>query len=432
MLLIFHYLLLFVNVLLCLMAGSLELKRKSPFFIFWWFVAGLILLPSVFEFSSEYVRPHHFASVLRLTPELLLESQFIIFFSLLLLFILNEIFFDISKRIGIRKFRVVNADKYFLFFLLLVLIPVIEAWFGYWQFGNALDFVSRREGFSFLSNFILSYVLLSSLGLATYYFLTKSKFKLSAFIILVFSLFFLFGGSRQPLVVIFLPLILLYGGRVKYTGIVFVVLVLAMPVIAFLGEFLLYIRNIAGFENKVEAFLNPLSFFLSDVKLASNEASLRYGFYFFVEGFSELDGLGEFSYLKRLFYFWLPSNFDYFGLKPEDFEYLLFNYYMGGREGSLHPTFFGMIFADAGYAFFIWIFLVSLLVLFSRLILRTLAGVSWCLVSSLFCYFYLMLSRGSIYGPFVVLVFGLLYVGFISIISRSECESGLQSPPVSG
>ncbi|MEQ1546966.1 hypothetical protein, partial [Methyloglobulus sp.] len=142
----------------------------------------------------------------------------------------------------------------------------------------------------------------------------------------------------------------------------------------------------------------------------SSESDLRFAYYYFVQNSTSIQGFNEFSYFKRLLFFWLPSFWDFFNIKPDDFEYVMYYEYMLGKVGSMHPTFFGSIYADGGWFIVPWLIYSASLLLLTVPILKLYRGWAFFAIWGLFSYVYMMMARGSLYGPFVILSFGLVFV----------------------
>ncbi len=111
---------------------------------------------------------------------------------------------------------------------------------------------------------------------------------------------------------------------------------------------------------------------------------------------------GEFQYFFRTLLFWMPSFLYFFSVKPEDFEYDIFAFVMGGRNGTLHGTFFGNSYADAERFFIVWVALFTLFFKFMENMMRRFDGIEYVMLWSACVYFSVMTARGSLYAPFVI------------------------------
>ena len=254
-------------------------------------------------------------------------------------------------------------------------------------------------------------------GLGCYFFIKKQFFKFSIVSSFYIFLYFVFGGSRQPLIAFILPFIAYYsigGSKVNYK---FIYLTIFISLFSkFIFDAMIFIRNLPSFNDRLEALSAPSELFISISSREGSEGNVRYAFYYFIQNASIENGYFGFNYLVRSFLFWLPSSIDFLGIKPKDFEYKMFFDYMNGREGTMHPTFFGSIYADSGWFFLPWVICISVAFYFLPIYIQRFKGVTYfCLWST--CLFYsFMLARGSIYGSIVVIAVGIVFAILINKI----------------
>ncbi|UZE07939.1 hypothetical protein [Pseudomonas corrugata] len=427
--LIIYFCLLSLNLVLCFALLRLDTKIYSPAAILWFVLASSFLIPSIADPFVGTVAAHPLSVVYDLDIFTLVEAQ-----SYVLLFLSIFIFVYIVRKTAFRSLCELYSTYYgkqltnstdsgllcYTFFLMLAFFGFYEA---YNKFGNdmfsSFSFIERREGLSVFSGFLLSYNLLVSAGILFWLVMNRKIFASTMFLMAYLVIYLVLGGSRQPLIVLFLPFVFYFFYSRKFGYFYMVFLSLFFSVISKVLEFVIYVRNISGFNSRLDALLEFPSFLFSmGHRLGSREEDLRYGYYYFVKNFKDLDGFGEFSYFQRVLFFWLPSSLDGLELKPSDFEYKMFSHYMPGYEGTMHPTLFGTIYSDSGWMVLPWMVFFVFLLLVTSPVLKCYRGIPYFSVWALFGYAYMMMARGAIYGPFVVLVFGLIFAALVQKISR--------------
>lgn len=148
------------------------------------------------------------------------------------------------------------------------------------------------------------------------------------------------------------------------------------------------------------------------------DLSVKEAFYFFIEKDNRFPGFNSMHTYIRMALFFLPTQWS-FGLKPDDFaETMGFAWNPSeGRGFSMHPTLYGDCFANMYYfgvllaAF--WALFVFLLdrFLYSRPPIYKMSGV--VIVGCAF----IMIGRGSVYNPYVSIIYELLILYVISAVS---------------
>ncbi|GEM_PF-5794071 len=415
-----YYILLFLNLALLYCFLRLELKRFSPVAVFWFVVISAFLLPALFDPFVGYVKAHPYSVSYELDILTLVESQA---FILLFAFCIAGVYFCLFRAEQINSFSnelggtqkfLSSQGLYWIFgFLLLSFYSFFEA---YRKFGSLVfsefGFVDRREGLSFVAGFLLSYNLIICAGSLFWMVLVK-RYALACVVFFIYMfVYFVMGGSRQPIIILLLPFLFYFLSNARHGFYFAVIATFSFGVFSKILEFFIYLRNLPGLEARLDAVYRFYDFiFFYSERLGSNESDLRFAFYYFVKEFNNISGFGDGVYFMRTLFFWLPSFLDFFHLKPPDFEYVMFSAFMPGFEGTMHPTFFGSLYADYGWFVVPWILGFSLLLIFTNPILRLYKGVGYFAVWGGFAYLYMMMARGAIYGPFVVLFFGLLFVG---------------------
>jgi len=149
------------------------------------------------------------------------------------------------------------------------------------------------------------------------------------------------------------------------------------------------------------------------------DLSVKEAFYFFIDKDNKFTGFNEMHTYVRMALFFLPTQWS-FGLKPDDFaETMGFAWNPSEGKGfSMHPTLYGDCFANMYY---FGVFLAIFWAIFVHLIDRFLShkqpvyrmsGVA--IVGSAF----IMIGRGSVYNPFVSIIYELLILYVISAVCR--------------
>lgn len=407
-----------------------DLKRRSPFFLLWLVVIFLVLIPSLLDPFNRIVTPHFFASTIIITDDSLIKYSFYSFcilLSFLAFYILFHCFFKNDKVVYLKDV-VEDKDKKYLFYFIFLLTGVLGFYQFYQQFGlsilASLDFTTRRETSSLLAGFLLSYPFMICAGLGCYFFIKKRFLELYLVCFLYLFLYFIFGGSRQPLIAFILPFFAYYflGGRVVNKK-ALVLIVFGSLFASFIMDSLIYLRNLPSFNDRIEAFYNPVELIYNINNREGAEENVRYAYYYFLQNSEYHNGYFNLEYLLRTLFFWLPSSLDIIGIKPKDFEYKMFYDYMNGQEGTMHPTIFGSIYADSGWFFVPWVIFLSIILYFLPIYIQRFKGIVYFCIWSTCLFYSFMLARGSIYGSIVVIAVALLFGIFVQKI---KFKSGLK------
>lgn len=410
------------NVFLLVSLLRHELNYNSPF-IALWFTLLILVLPSIGDIFIHQVEPHYYANMLKIDDYLLLKAQLYICY-ILLLFRIGIYFCSREHTIRYIDLHSVegntkNVDLLFFVFSLFFIVPVYEIYSKYGlSFLSSFTFTDRRENISFLSNFILSYNLMFFAGYAASLAFYK-RYKLFAVIFIAYSFVFIFlGGSRQPIIAIIIAVFFLYSMRgskgLKFYVVASVVFAYSLGLL----KILLYLRNLNGFTERIDALVNLGDTFQQASLNSSGEGNLRFIYYYFLSDVAIKNDFFKFQYFFRTLMFWMPSFADIFHMKPADFEYTMFRNVMNGEVGTMHPTLFGAIFADSGYFIFPWVFLMLSIRQLMLWVLQKFDGRLNIILWSIIAFSCLMIARGAMYGPIVICLFSTLMSIFMSKIIR--------------
>lgn len=254
--------------------------------------------------------------------------------------------------------------------------------------------------------------------LATYLFITSSSccyilFRSERwwlfFIMLTIALFFIILiRSRGFIVPVVMPFIIHYlfksgvKNKVNFSIIAFVFIASF-----FILQQIRYLGDLTSFSNF--NLLDIISKSIEKIIYGDSEFSLRNSFYYFIDNYEEHRGeLGGLDTFRRIFFF-----FDVFGfgLKPDDFSYALYRIYYGYNSlisgASLHPTFYGMLYANGTYFSIPFIcFLVFMLRAFE---IKVSERIYWLVVPCV-SYGLVFIGRGSFYNGFIFSLLPILII----------------------
>lgn len=393
------FVLTIINCALGMFLSYVKARKNSPFFVFYLSLVALFVVPSLFDSTGNIVDFHPFAYPVEITFETLAKSQLVIFFTFVFFLTLEA---TAPKRSCAPDFSQGSVGLFIMFPLLIPLIVLA----GYNALGNTffLSFITARYGELGPYPLMISYCAIFSVPLAALFY-ARGNLVLTIAALCVVLLPVLLGGARQSLIISVFALIFCFAQKRRFALVYFLVLIVVLVPVGEVGAgFVKHIRNLPDLDARIQ-FLTNLPQSLDNIKLGG-ESLLRFAFYHIMSGIEVTNG-GEFTYLLRTLLVWLPSIVDVFSLKPDDFEYDMFAAVMMGRHGTMHPTYFGSIYADARGFFPLWI-------LFSFAIMRSVEHVlksypDYAAYLYLFCFYVsIMWARGSLYAPTFMLVLAII------------------------
>ena len=227
----------------------------------------------------------------------------------------------------------------------------------YRQGGDAIYTASLedlREGPIGTLYLTLFYLQIIIVGLPAYLILVRKNLMLGLGVFLLFAyLQIAFGGSRQVLfIALFMIIFLKYQ---KYRFLSSIAIVFAFYLTFEMLDIALQVAKLFRNQPDMYARIALIPDLLSgSINLSGTSSEEIIVFPMYVLLTRDLPThFGEFQYFFRTLLFWLPSFVDFFSVKPADFEYDIFAYIMGGREGTMHATFFGNSYADAKHFFIV-------------------------------------------------------------------------------
>tara|TARA_R110001592_G_scaffold64137_2_gene196916 strand:- start:120 stop:1364 length:1245 start_codon:yes stop_codon:yes gene_type:complete len=404
----------------------IEWRRRSPFIVFWLTLIAVVFLPSLFDPFRGIVYPHVFAASIVITENLLIKYSVFVFvvmlFFRLMYVVYDQLFF--RRVCSPLSMHLEEKDGLAVYFYVGMIFASLFAFYEVYRtfgigFVSGFGFEERRNGLSLVSGFLLSYSYMVSAGLGLWFFVKRQYSRFILILAFFTAAYLLFGGSRQPLVAFFIPLLLYPAmGRKKRSALILVIMLGSAVLFSDILNALLYLRNLPSFSERLELIMDLPRLMTEATSREGGEGMVRYAFYYYLESARYIDGYFHFEYLSRFLLFWLPSGLDFFHIKPDDFEYFMFAQYMTGHVGTMHPTVFGSIYADSGWFFIPWAFLLSLLLYFLPLYIQRFTGLIYVCLWSTICFYSLMLARGSLYGSAVVIFFSILFALLINFIAK--------------
>lgn len=196
----------------------------------------------------------------------------------------------------------------------------------------------------------------------------------------------------------------------------------------FLGVIIIYIvyglrvfRHYGTINNALQNF-NIISFnnkILNYIITGNGELGLRNDFYFFINGNNDFENFGHLNSYKRMLLVLLPTKYS-LGLKPEDFAISMGYAINSNLIGySTHPTLFGDCYANAGmhgvFLGIFWAIFVYIFDLFIRTRKKTMVKIN---IISCISVFYVIAGRGSVYNPYVILIYNIIFIYCFYFFSR--------------
>ena len=411
---ILAYSLISINALLCLTLFLRKRQVNSPFQVFFLLLMLIAILPGYGHVDIGIIQFHPFSPPMLIDSAIISKAHFII-----LGFLVTFLFFDLIW--PSRPLKLVVAEKYRsglgFYWAFPALIVGIALFTLYRQGGNAIytaSFEDLREGPIGTVYLTLFYLQIVIVGLPAYLILIRKNILLGLGAFLLFAYLQLaFGGSRQILfIALFMTIFLKYQ---NYRLLSSIAIVFAFYFTFEMLDIVLQVAKLFRNQPDMYARIALIPDLLSgSINLSGTSSEEIIVFPMYVLLTRELPAhFGEFQYFFRTLLFWMPSFLDFFSVKPEDFEYDIFAFVMGGRNGTMHGTFFGNSYADAEQFFIIWIAMFTLFFKFMENMMRRFDGVEYVMLWSACVYFSVMTARGSLYAPFLIAIL-VLVSAFVS------------------
>lgn len=374
--------------LLCI---ALEFKRKSSFLVLWLGLGLIFYFPIVFDIIFRY-KVYNYSTYTY-------AAFFAILFNLVYFF--TRFFFG-RKNLFTLKIDNTHSNKVFLKICNLFLITAVLGVAVYYVLSGisitSVTWSDKQELGPFMGLMIYFYYF----GCISVFlsFLMRSK-KIFFMSILYVMAFILLTQSRAIIIPVIIPF-LVYMLVYKKKFFLFISIAFSSMFVFFLLQQIRYAGGIDNFfDNDVSIILNNTR---DKILADDNEFSLINSFYKIIESPQTLNRFNEFATFKRMLMVFYPDVLNsYLEIKPLDFTYDIYTHYYGYEQGTFHPTFFGLIYANAGYFFGVVsaIFFGIVISLFDRLhnyLYRNGETVLYfCTVVSC-CHISMLWARGSIYN----------------------------------
>lgn len=410
---IITYILIIVNTLLA--AGLYLRKRRanSPFQIFFIILIITAILPGIFHTDLGIYQFHPFSSSIMINSKTILMAHQIILMQLVVFWIV-EMLIPTKSMNEITTKHYLGSIILYNYVIALILIVLFYLYYsGIMQIMAEQDLNDLREGNTANISLILFYLQIMIVGLPAYYIFVQRNIHIGILLLLLmFTIQFVFGGSRQVLFISIFLIVIFY--RQKYTFLssiaILLIFMVSLSAIDTTMQIAKLFRNTSGFEARLALIPDLLSGNKNLLGTSSEQIIVFPMYILLTEDLPEQ--FGKLRYLGRTLLFWLPSGLDFFSLKPADFEYETFAFIMNGKVGTMHATFFGSSFADAKEMSFLWVIFYTLYFRFMEWFTMRMRSAEYVMLWSTCVYFSVMAARGSLYAPLVVtaLAIGLTYI----------------------
>tara|TARA_A100001391_G_scaffold158114_2_gene116441 strand:+ start:3019 stop:4167 length:1149 start_codon:yes stop_codon:yes gene_type:complete len=298
-----------------------------------------------------------------------------------------------------------DKTKYIFWFLLaLYLFVTLKSYFDLTAYGGGVGWGARRESVGKVEQG-LSNFLMGVLSFSSYYFFAKKKYYLSLFIFVIYSgSFFILGGTRIPLLAVVLPFIMVW--IFKSNGILKALLFASFYSAA---SFIMDIMRLMRFKNSLAERWDVIVNYQDYIGLLGGdertEASLRYVYYAFIHGINHYEEFQKLKYFARSLMMFFPASI--FDFKPDNFEYDMHEA-VSGIHATMHPTFFGTLFADSGAWFFLWIVYIYLFIYIVPHFLYKYSGRFYLGAFGMISLSSMMIARGAFYSSIIYIVYILI------------------------
>ena len=222
--------------------------------------------------------------------------------------------------------------------------------------------------------------------------ISQSRYNVIGFIA-PFMIYFLFSDNRKNKI----------RGVLVGVGVIF-------------GVFLLQqYRWLGGLDNALNAgFEQILTNSLNYMKGGNGEFGLIKAFYYFMDNDNKLRDFGEGNGYIRLSMFFLPASI--FAFKPRDFAIDMYRewYHYDYAGGTMHPTLFGDVYANFGYAGVVMGAIYALILsIFDEVVASTRDSSMRVLKISLICTYMVLLGRGAVYNSTFNCIIGIAVVSLL-------------------
>lgn len=395
-----------------------------------------------------------FLSIISLLILFFRQKSVLVFMPIVLIFLYYfPVFFDVLNGSNLYPTSTINSANIFALYLNFNIFFISFVIYYLYKFkSDKFNLVVERENLKTYSKiFIFSFfilifaVFLSTKGdilsyswasrhaengdnllflLATYIFVATSgvlflswynKQKISFFVLIVFSLLFiLLIRSRGYIIPVFLTFAIYFLIWKKKYILSFLISLIFLSLFFLLQQF----RFLGSLEGSSEINLtNMINNISEQIKYGDSDLSLRNSYFYFIQNYQYLSNsysFGEFYTFRRLVFFW--DIFD-LGLKPKDFNNIMYLSYYGDNKyishPTLHPTLYGIVYANGGYLSSLFFSIVIGLIVFLEKKIKSYNFFIYWLTVPIFLYAVVFISRGSVYNAIMFLFFNVFFVFFV-------------------
>lgn len=419
-----------IQIILCFIILIYEYNKRSISLFFWAVILVIFCFPHFLE--SIFNISNYSSSVINKA------SLFVILFEILYFitrFILTSkdsqysIPIDSEIITEVNKNEITNKKLFNRIFRLNIFVLIIFVLLFYIKYGRFFNItwgefyvssitantLSQRiiEGIKSINHILFFAV--SGLLVVSYYKKQKYSTIIIAFLIMYYSLATKNRIAMLPFFVSILIVVISKNNRLSIKQIT------KFTIIGGLSIYLVYAVWIFRHAGTINNFLRIYSFKSFNVELLNSilnsegELSLRNIFYYFISINNKFPGLGKGATYIRLILMYIPTKFC-FGIKPPDFAITMSSAYMNNINNiyySVHPTFFGDLFANFNFigifGGIVWALLFNLL---DKYIMKQTFIIKMCLLV-LWGSCLIIVGRGSVYNGCFIAISASLILYFL-------------------
>lgn len=387
---LFYIIILIISYLFCLF---LEFRRNSCFIVLWMGLGLIFYLPIIIDLIFQY-KSYKYTTY---QHAVYFALFFNLFYFLIRLIFGRKITYSLEiKHSKINKIFLWACNLCLIFSVIGVLVYYVISgisittvtWADKHALGTPINIMTYFYYFGCMSLFLS--------------FLMKNKVVLITSLVFII-IFIVLTQSRAiiiPAIVPFLIYILIYKKKI----LTFSLIALGSVLFFFLLQQIRYANGLNNFFNTSPIVI--LENTKDKILSKDNEFALINAFYEIIERPYSLTRYGEFITFKRMLLVFYPDPINrishYYQIKPLDFTSDIYTHYYGYKKGTFHPTFYGLIYANAGFYFGILSAIFFGLIIsvfdhiFNYLVKNNKIIIYFCVLIAC-CHMSLLWARGSIY-----------------------------------
>ncbi len=395
-------------------------QQNNPFIYMWGAVVAIYFLPTFFDILQQRMAFEYLGSTHSYNLETIM-SALLYFLFFIFVYYIGGLIFEFAlplRKVDLQRIKS-NDEKGVLFVVGLIGLTLFGVFILYRMFGGrvfSLGFVEARDTVPAYLTFLVQGLPKLYIGIILWLAVVNRKFLAILLSVLLTAIFFGVGGTRQNLVQILLCAFLyfVYFWDVRaYKKISIVALGILGGVLIFSISKLL--RNSGSLDERLELLVAGFDVF--EVLSGIGEFFVRGVYYDFIEKYSAVTEFGKMQYFLRTLLFWLPSSFSG-GIKPDDFEYVMFWAFNGTLNATMHPTLPGSIFADSGPLFWCWSLLLAGVRHYVQFILSREGGIRLAVGYVAIAMSCIMIGRGALYAAILTTLFMSILLHLYAMVSE--------------